>query len=179
MLAASFFLASAYKDQWSVLSLTVSSSHWQCTVSSILIIEELASGRRWWNRNLEPNSCPAGNWTPNLSIGSPVQWRAEGVRTVRRPRASTPGGIQGASFRKNVCIRPKKEEKNVVNGAWCRTGGGAYKERIFVKFENWCEKVKNVGKWLNKMSSEMLGDELEKCWWTTKKGRQKFLRNLV
>jgi len=26
------------------------------------------------------------------------QWRAEGVRTVRRPRASTLGGIQGASF---------------------------------------------------------------------------------
>jgi len=27
------------------------------------------------------------------------QWRAEGVRRVRRPRASTPGGIQWASLR--------------------------------------------------------------------------------
>jgi len=30
----------------------------------------------------------------------------------------------------------KKEEKNVVTGAWCKTEG-ASKERIFVKFENW------------------------------------------
>ena len=37
------FLASAYEGGWPVLSLTVSSSHWQCTVS-VLIIDELARG---------------------------------------------------------------------------------------------------------------------------------------
>jgi len=47
---------------------------------------------------------------------------------------------------------------------------GASKELIFVKFENWCEKVNNLGKWLKK-SSEILGDELEKFRWTTKKSR--------
>ena len=37
------FLALAYEGAWPVLSLTVSSSHWQCTVS-VLIIAELARG---------------------------------------------------------------------------------------------------------------------------------------
>src|SRR6218665_947575 len=49
-----------------------------------------------------------GRYTPLTTSRRPwpqaphKQWRAEGVRTVRRPRASTPVGIQGASFRKNV-----------------------------------------------------------------------------
>ena len=44
----------------------------------------------------------------------------------------------------------KKEVKNVVTGAWCSTGG-ASKERILVKFDNWCEKVKNLGERLKKV----------------------------
>jgi len=64
------------------------------------------------------------------SWASTIQWRAEGVRTVRRPRASILGGIQGASFRKNVgsvglrkeeknagSVGLRKEDKNVVSGA--------------------------------------------------------------
>ena len=50
------FLATAYKGGWPVLSLTVSSSLWQCVVS-VLIIGELARGRRL-NVYLEPNFCP-------------------------------------------------------------------------------------------------------------------------
>jgi len=52
VLATSFFLAMAYEGGWPVLSLAVSSSHWQSAVS-VLLIDELAMGRRW-NRNLEP-----------------------------------------------------------------------------------------------------------------------------
>ena len=44
------FLASAYEGEWPVLSLTVSSSHWQCVVS-VLIIVELAVISYWWVTN--------------------------------------------------------------------------------------------------------------------------------
>jgi len=52
-----------------------------------------------------------------------------------------------------------KKEKNVIAGAWCSTGE-ASKERIFVKFENRCEKgrqkfletnLKNFGERLKKV----------------------------
>jgi len=59
---------------------------------------------------------------------------------------------------------------------------GASNKQIFVKFDNWCEKVKNLDKWVKKVvrigkilvndlkiSNEILGDELERFWWTTKK----------
>ena len=58
-----------------------------------------------------------------------------GLRMVRWLRASTLGGIQGASFHTKMQVNNKKEEKNVVTGASCNTGGTS-KERIFVKFDN-------------------------------------------
>ena len=68
------FLALAYEGRWPVLSLTISSSHWQCAVS-VLIIAELTRGRRW-SRNLEPNFCPGRDLNPE-----PHGWRSSTLTT--------------------------------------------------------------------------------------------------
>ena len=47
-------------------------------------------------------------------------------------------------------VNAKKEEKNVVTGHEAAPRG-ASKKRIFVKFDNWCEKVKFFGEWLKKV----------------------------
>ena len=57
------FLVSIYEERWPVLSLTVSSFHWQCTIN-VLIVAELARERRW-SRNLEPNFRPAWDLNPD------------------------------------------------------------------------------------------------------------------
>ena len=55
-----------YEGEWPVLSLTISSSHWQRVVS-VLIIAELAKGAG----GAEISNL-AGFWTPNVSIGNPA-----------------------------------------------------------------------------------------------------------
>ena len=66
------FLAMAYEGGWLVLSLTVSSSHWQCAVS-VLIIAELARGAGGTNfcpgRDLNPE--PHGWRSSTLTTGLP------------------------------------------------------------------------------------------------------------
>ena len=79
----SFSLASAYELRWPVLSLTISSSHWQCIVS-VLIIAELARGRRW-SRNLEPNFCPGLDLIPE-----PLDWQSSTLLT--KPPSTPVGG---------------------------------------------------------------------------------------
>ena len=64
------FLASAYEGGWPVLSLAVSSSHRQCTVS-VLIIAELARGAGGAEISNQISAL-AGIWTPDLSIDSPA-----------------------------------------------------------------------------------------------------------
>jgi len=68
------FLATAYEGGWPVLSLTFSSSHLQC-MFSVLIIAELARGRRW-NRNLEPNFWPGRDLNPE-----PHDWQSSTLTT--------------------------------------------------------------------------------------------------
>ena len=64
------FVATAYECGWPVLSLTISSSHWQCAVS-VLIIAELARGRRW-----SINFCPGRDLNPG-----PHGWRSNTLTT--------------------------------------------------------------------------------------------------
>ena len=61
------FLALAYESGWPFLSLTVSSSHWQCAVS-VLISWVGIGGSEIFNQI----SALVGIWTSNLSIGSPA-----------------------------------------------------------------------------------------------------------
>ena len=63
------FLASVCEGRWPVLSLIVSSSHWQCAVS-ILIIAAFARGCRW-SRNLKPNFCFRWDLNPK-----PLDWQS-------------------------------------------------------------------------------------------------------
>ena len=63
------FLASAYEGGWPVLSLAVSSSHQQCTVS-VLIIAELARGAGGAEISNQISAL-AGIWTP--PIDSPAR----------------------------------------------------------------------------------------------------------
>ena len=72
------FLATAYESWWPVLFLPISASHWQCAVS-VLVIAELARGRRW-NRNLQPNFCPG----LGLNL-EPHDWQSSSL-TTRLPR---------------------------------------------------------------------------------------------
>ena len=65
------FLATAYESGWPVLSLTVSSSHWQSAVS-VLIIADLARGACGTEISNQ-TSALAGVWTANLTIGSPAR----------------------------------------------------------------------------------------------------------
>ena len=58
------FLAMAYESRLPALSLAVSSFHWQCAVS-VLIVAELARERRW-SINLYPNFCPGQDLNPEL-----------------------------------------------------------------------------------------------------------------
>jgi len=64
------FLASAHGGGWPVLFVTVSSSHWQCMVS-ILIIAKLARGTSGAEILIQ-TSVLAVILIPNLSIGSPA-----------------------------------------------------------------------------------------------------------
>ena len=59
-----------YGGGWPVLSLTISSSHWQSAVI-VLIIAELARGAGG-TESSNQISALAGVWTPNLTIGSPA-----------------------------------------------------------------------------------------------------------
>jgi len=63
------FLASAHEGDWPVLSLTVSSSHWQCTVD-VHNISELVRRCRWC-RNLDTNFCPGVDLIPQ-----PLRWQS-------------------------------------------------------------------------------------------------------
>ena len=65
------FLASAYEGGWQVLSLTVSSSHWQCSVS-VLVIAEFARGGGGAEVSNQISAL-VGIWTLNLTIGSPAR----------------------------------------------------------------------------------------------------------
>ena len=85
------FSASANEGGWPVLSLTVSSSHWQCTVSVLIIAE---SARRCkWSRNLEPNFSSGQDlnlwphvWrSSTLTTGPPrnIYWRLNNSTNVK------------------------------------------------------------------------------------------------
>lgn len=80
------FLALAYKDGRPVLSLSISSSHRQCTVSA-LIIAELAK----WNRNLITGFCPLGD----LNF-QPPHWQSSKLAATQSsfPWGASPTTIQ-------------------------------------------------------------------------------------
>ena len=69
--SAFILLATAYEGRWPVPSLAVSSSHWQCTVSVVIITEfdGIGAGGTEISNQI---SALAGVWTPNLTIGSPA-----------------------------------------------------------------------------------------------------------
>ena len=72
------FLASAYEGGWPVLTLIVSSSHWQFTVS-VLIIAELSRGVGGVEISNQISALD-GIWTPK-----PLDWQSSTV-TTRPPR---------------------------------------------------------------------------------------------
>ena len=89
------------------------------------------------------------------AMGSGVQ---RGVRTVRRPRASTLGGAsKGPVFFLKCRWMIKKEAKKVVTGAQCSTGGHPRSE-FSLNLTTDTKKVKNLGERLKK-SSEILREK--------------------
>jgi len=104
-------------------------------------VEEEACANVWIVNKLKETII---GWRVHISTDhNPLAYLAESVIsgvqrvvwTVRRPRASSLGGIQGASFRKkNVGKWPKKKRKMSLPGHDAALGG-ASKERIFVKFD--------------------------------------------
>src|SRR6218665_2525057 len=60
-----------------------------------------------------------------------MQWRAEGVRTVRRPRASTLGASKGSFFVKKSREMAKNEEQMSLPGH-NEAREGASRERIVI-----------------------------------------------
>ena len=93
------FLATAYEGGWPVLFLSVSSSYWQCAIS-VLIIAELARGRRW-NRILNSNFCPGRGLNPE-----PYDWQSSTLTTrpVLSNLLSTAAHLLGTDHQTAHCI---------------------------------------------------------------------------